>query len=346
MYNNVYQYAVCIECMTYNQSKYILYTLNSFVTQLTDFPYVILLVDDASIDGEQEVIKSYVNEQFDVDDPNVAYEKETEYATIKYAQHKVNKNCYIVILYLKYNHYQKKKQKSPYLESWRQVSKYAAVCEGDDYWTDPLKLQKQVDFMENNSSYGLVHTNFNFVDTENKVIDTPGNSLYRDLKSRISDGFIWDYLLVNPGFILTCTVLYRVDLFIPEERTFYDHGLFLMLSRQSKVHYLEEVTSSYRRNPNSIMMSQPKAVSNKMGLILLYQLYYYYAGNNKTNLYYRRSLRTQFRIIECYANILLRCSKEVMCEYRKLLYVFYKNPCVVLFLPFSMVYVALKKIAR
>lgn len=74
--------------------------------QNTDFPYVILLVEDASTDGTEMVISEYVNIHFNLSDTSISYTKETEYAKITYAQHKTNLNCFIVVMFLKYNHYQ------------------------------------------------------------------------------------------------------------------------------------------------------------------------------------------------------------------------------------------------
>ena len=66
MENTEYKYLVSVRCMTYNHAPYILDALNGFVMQKTTFPYVVQVVDDASTDGEQEVIRKYVAEQFDL----------------------------------------------------------------------------------------------------------------------------------------------------------------------------------------------------------------------------------------------------------------------------------------
>ena len=113
------KFKVTVSCMTYNQSKYITDAMNGFTMQQTDFPFVCTIVDDASTDGEQEVIRKYVEENFDFSEGSAAYSKETDYAFITYAQHKTNKNCYFAVLYLKENHYSQKKDKSPYLKEWR-----------------------------------------------------------------------------------------------------------------------------------------------------------------------------------------------------------------------------------
>lgn len=145
-------YLVRVNCMTYNQSAYITDTMNGFVMQQTSFPFVCTIVDDASTDGEQEVIRNFVEGNFDLQD-SVAYEKDTDYGHVSFVRHKTNRECYFAIVYLNENHY-RKKSKLPYLTEWMDT-KYVANCEGDDYWTDPLKLQKQVDFLEEHEDYSL-----------------------------------------------------------------------------------------------------------------------------------------------------------------------------------------------
>ena len=102
------KFKVSVRCFTFNQAKYIEDTMNGFVMQQTDFPFVCCIVDDASTDGEQDVIKKYMDMHFDYSPNSVSFEKETDYAYIHYAQHKENKNCYFAVLFLKENHYSKK----------------------------------------------------------------------------------------------------------------------------------------------------------------------------------------------------------------------------------------------
>lgn len=145
---NYPKFKVCVRCFTFNQAKYITDALNGFTMQQTDFPFVCCIVDDASTDGEQQVIMEYVQEHFDMSDASVSYRKETDYADITYAQHKENKNCYFAVLFLKENHYSQQKDKMPYLSEWRDNTEYEALCEGDDYWIHPQKLQMQVDSLD------------------------------------------------------------------------------------------------------------------------------------------------------------------------------------------------------
>lgn len=115
------KFKVTVSCMTYNQSKYITDAMNGFTMQQTSFPFVCTIVDDASTDDEQEVIRKYVEDNFDFSEGSVAYHKETDYANITYAQHKANKNCYFAVLYLKENHYSQSKDKMGYLSEWRDI---------------------------------------------------------------------------------------------------------------------------------------------------------------------------------------------------------------------------------
>ena len=153
------KFKVCCRCFTFNQAKYITDALNGFTMQQTSFPYVCTIVDDASTDGEQDVIHQYVEENFDFSEGSVAYHKETDYAHITYAQHKTNKNCYFAVLYLKENHYSQRKPKMGYLSEWRDGVEYEALCEGDDYWIYPLKLQIQVNYLECHQETQLVGSN-------------------------------------------------------------------------------------------------------------------------------------------------------------------------------------------
>lgn len=244
MINNKYKYLVGVQCFTYNQSKYILDALNGFVMQQTNFPFVVMVVDDASTDGEQDVIRKFVNEQFDITDTSIAYEKETDYAFITYAQHKTNKNCYISVLYLKENHYSQKKRKFPYLAEWRDNVKYEALCEGDDYWIDSLKLQKQVEFMEENDEYGLVYGKAkSYIQVKNEFGGIIGEN--------VSD--FEELMLFNN--IPTLTVLYRMaarenySSFVSEVSKSWlmgDYPLWLYIANNYKIHFIEDVFSVYR----------------------------------------------------------------------------------------------------
>lgn len=196
------KFKVCVRCFTFNQAKYITDAMDGFCNQQTDFPFVCCIVDDASTDGEQTVISNYLNEHFDVSNKDVAYNKETEYAWITFAQHTENKNCYFAVLFLKHNHYSIKKPKIPYLVEWRDNCEYEALCEGDDYWTCSTKLAHQVQILDSNSTYTLVHSKARiYYQEQNKFAGTVGK------------GFIKPIDLFLNNNICTLSTCYRVKLF-------------------------------------------------------------------------------------------------------------------------------------
>ena len=249
-----YKYMVGVVCMTFNQSKYILDALNGFVMQKTSFPYVVMVVDDASTDGEQKIIKDFISEQFDINDTKIAYEEETDYAYITYARHKTNLNCYIVAIYLKENHHSSRKKKLPYLTHWRDYSKYEALCEGDDYWIDSYKLQKQVDFMEMNSEYTMCHTSFRYYyESQQKFLKSKDILINQSI---INKGLTYENILTNYR-IQTVTVLYKhsyKNILSQEDPFLYGSGYFLMgdtplwygLFKKGKIGFIPDITSVYR----------------------------------------------------------------------------------------------------
>ena len=118
-----------IVCLAYNHKAFIREALDSFVMQKTNFPFEVIIHDDASTDGTSDIIREY----------------EAKYPDI------------IKPIYQTENQWGKK-------HIWRDIvlpfvrGEYVAMCEGDDYWTDPLKLQKQVDFLDAHSDYSVCTT--------------------------------------------------------------------------------------------------------------------------------------------------------------------------------------------
>ena len=243
---------VDVRCFTFNQSDYITDAMNGFCIQQTDFPYVCLIVDDASTDGEQELIRKYIKENFDLSEGSEAYREETEYAHIVYARHKSNQNCYFVVLFLKENHYSNPAlagEKMKYLGKWRDYCKYEAICEGDDYWIDPLKLQKQIDFLENHPDYGAVYTDFDgyMQETGEKV----------DMHIVPQNGWQFETMLHDKLNIWTLTTCFRKELLkhqpslSPVKYFTGDRLLFLTITSRTKVYCLNEKTAVYRILKNS-----------------------------------------------------------------------------------------------
>lgn len=239
------KFKVCVRCFTYNQSKYITDALNGFCMQETNFPFVCCVVDDASTDGEQEVINKYVEQHFNLEDTAVAYKKETDYAYITYAQHKTNKNCYFAVLLLKRNYYStgEGEKKMEYISEWLDNVEYEALCEGDDWWIEPKKLQMQIDFMDNNPEYGLCHTNYKYGKGKH-----PGRP---DVLP--NDDYSNGKFFSVQHHICTATTLIRIStykkipkLWVDKNWMMTDLCVWIELSQISKIKYLSNVTAYYR----------------------------------------------------------------------------------------------------
>lgn len=119
--NEIQEPFVSICCITYNQEKYIKDTIEGFLMQKTEFPFEIIIHDDASTDMTADIVREYEKKYPEKIKP--IFQKENQYS----------------------------KGVKPFLLPFKiSKGKYIAICEGDDYWTDSLKLQKQIAEMEKN----------------------------------------------------------------------------------------------------------------------------------------------------------------------------------------------------
>lgn len=216
---------VAIKCLTYNHGAYIRQCLDGFVMQKTDFTFIAIVHDDASTDNTADIIREYAEKYPDIIKP--IYETENQYSKHDGSLRRVVNNAI------------------------PKSVKYIAMCEGDDYWTDPLKLQKQIDFLERHPEYGLIHTNFK-TKTDRDVVQ-------RRKLLRIKSGNVFKPLIYGTyKSIGTLTVVYRKDLYdrIPKvfETKKYkmgDYPLFIEMSYYSKFKYLKHPTAVYRILQNS-----------------------------------------------------------------------------------------------
>lgn len=208
---------VSISTITFNHAKYIRQCLDGMLAQECDFRFEILIHDDASTDGTEEIIREYEEKHPDIIRP--LYEKENQWV--------------------------KGRRGSAVFNFPRAKGKYIALCEGDDYWIDPLKLQKQVDFLEANEDYGLVHTDFlKYIQKEDQ---------FEGLVIERHVGDIFEYL-IKGNEIGTLTALFRatllnsypIDAIDKEGFKMGDYPLWLHIAKHSKIGYLNDVTSVYR----------------------------------------------------------------------------------------------------
>ena len=208
---------VTISCTTYNHENYISDAIESFLMQKTNFEYEIIIHDDASTDRTADIIRDY-----EMKYPNLIkpiYQIENQYSK---GVHVGN----IIIDQAK--------------------GKYIAICEGDDYWTDPHKLQKQVDYMQSNPECSLcVHAGKLMSASRKKIISyyrpNKGNKLYE--VSEVIEG--------GGGLFLTNSMLFvnkltqqRPDFL--ENSPVGDYPLTINLSLQGTVFYMDEFMSAYR----------------------------------------------------------------------------------------------------
>lgn len=224
---------VSIVCTTYNHEKYIRQCLDGFIKQQVNFKYEILIHDDASTDKTAEIIREYEIKYPDLLKP--IYQIENQYS-----------------------------KRIPVMATYnypRVKGKYVAICEGDDYWIDPLKLQKQVDFLEKNPEYVMSHTSFRYYYELDKRFynskDVQVNPCYYLMLPEIILG---DYRVQTVTVLLRANVMKKVQesddfLFKSGYLMMGDTQLWYSMAQKGKIHFLPEQTAVYRVNQGSATRS-------------------------------------------------------------------------------------------
>ncbi|MDO5509779.1 MAG: GNAT family N-acetyltransferase [Weeksellaceae bacterium] len=208
---------VSIFVMVYNHEKYISDCLEGILKQKCNFPYNIVIGEDFSTDKSREIIERY----------NKNYP-----GKLKLLLHDKNIGAHA--------------NQMAILENCN--GKYIAICEGDDYWTDSGKLQRQVDFLENNSEYVLVAENSRIIDERHGTetlfaqFDSPRNITIEEM--------------IRGRKFHTATVLFkRSALFLPNNFSDFPFGdtiLFVTLAKKGSVKLLPNISTIYRRNQNGV----------------------------------------------------------------------------------------------
>jgi glycosyltransferase involved in cell wall biosynthesis len=226
-FNNIQM--VSVFCMVYNHEPYLHNCLEGFLMQKCDFNYQIVIGEDCSSDKSRTIILEYAQkcpEKFKL----LLHEKNVGAAE---NQKLIFENC---------------------------RGKYIAMCEGDDYWTDPYKLQKQVDFLENNKEYGLVHheADYFFQKSAKSV-----KNHHQTNKIFPSTGFVFEELLNNNN-IYTPTVMFKASLLkhfmgidenVRNKFLMGDYVMWLEFSQHCKFYYIPESMVTYRVLENSASKS-------------------------------------------------------------------------------------------
>ena len=208
---------VTICCITYNHAAYIRECLNGFLMQETNFKFEVVIHDDASTDETQSIIKEYCEKY-----PNV-------FSPIFQHVNQYSRGIKSII-------------QTFCVPKFR--GKYIAMCEGDDYWIDPYKLQKQVNFLESHPDYGMCYTKVKRYNQQNKkYIDVWGGA-----------NETMDKLLIE-NTIPTLTAVFHKAIYDkylteihPSKRGWLmgDYPIWLYFAQNSKIKFINETTGVYR----------------------------------------------------------------------------------------------------
>jgi glycosyltransferase involved in cell wall biosynthesis len=219
---------VSVCCITFNHVCFIKDAIDSFLMQESNFPFEIILHDDASTDGTTDIVKDY----------SARYPAIIK--SITQAENQFSRGGLI----------------NPRLVFPKAKGKYIALCEGDDYWIDKQKLQKQVSFLEANPDYVIAYTDCQPFDEEGEVNADFGGAR-RDLES---------IELKKATPIFTLTACFRnVIKDIPQDvmaARFGDLVLWSLLGQHGKGKYLSDVSPSMYRVHDGGIFSK-KSTSNK-----------------------------------------------------------------------------------
>ena len=245
-----YEFKVCTYCTTYNHAPYIVDAMNGFVMQKTTFPFVAIINDDASTDGEPDIIRNYLSDHF----CEPFRKEDTDEYSLICAKHRQNQNCFFVVFLLKYNHYSIKKDFYSYWTEWLDNSKYHAVCEGDDCWIRPEKLQLQCDFLDTHVDYSMCCHNAVVWNVASERVDN---------FSSIEEGELSSSTVISKWCAPTASLLYRKELTAYPEWLVKiysgDLALILRCLNAGRVFYFDRLMSIYRKN------SSVSSMSAKMG---------------------------------------------------------------------------------
>src|SRR5690554_2741106 len=246
------QITVSICCVTYNHGEYIKQALDSFLAQKTRFNIEILIHDDASTDNTPQIIEKI----------------EKKYPTI------------IKPIYQKENQFSKGIPISRTFNFPRARGKYIALCEGDDYWTDPYKLQKQVDFLEANKDFIICLHDTIEVNEKGEFLKHRSDNFnfINEKKPQIASEIPVDWFLRTRGnFIHTSSFLFRN---IISDLSFINTGkiisgdmlLLFLLLKNGRAQYLPESMSAYRHHPQGITKTPRKREKVLQSYLTLYRL--------------------------------------------------------------------------
>ena len=267
-----YQVMVSVYCLTYNHEKYIRDALEGFVSQKTDFAYEVLVHDDASTDSTAKIIREYAEKYPGIIKP------------ILQTENQYSKNVKIVKTII-----------TPLLRG-----KYIAICEGDDAWIDPNKLQKQFDFMELHPECSLcVHQAYkkNMTTGEQSLFNNEKKSRYYSTEEIICGG---------GGLFSTNSMFIRADVF--KNKPLYDMRVgtgdyqnMIHFALSGRCYFFSEPMSFYRLGVQGSWTQRcystttKKVAAQQLAIEMLEKADRYY--NNQYHSIFKKAIRIkQYRI--------------------------------------------------
>lgn len=256
---------VTIRCITYNHVNFIRDAIEGFLMQETTFPVEILIHDDASTDGTADIVRDY----------------EARYPRL------------IRAIYQTTNQFSQGKRVSDYLQEI-QKGKYIALCEGDDYWVDKNKLQKQAEFLEYNPDVAITYTNcqpFN----QYGLLDIDLGGSRRDLTAGE---------LLRSEAIFTLTVMYRNIIKFPPEFSIVGYGdksTWSLLGEFGAGKYLGDIKPSMYRIHEGGIHSAATSESKRLMRLRTFSgqmAYFERVGKSDIARYYRGRMLSELMLIE------------------------------------------------
>lgn len=238
---------VTVCCITYNHAKYVRQCLDSLVGQKTDFLYEILIHDDASTDGTADIIREYMNKYPEMFVPIL--EEENQYSQ--------GRRSILIQMMLK-----------------RARGKYFAVCEGDDFWCDPYKLQKQFKILETHEDCNICTHTVEVIKEDSS--DYGMNIPERDIPYGVMEGqTLINYIAYEDTHLFHTSSMFCRKQPIEDEveklpdfmlaTAAEDRVLFLLYGSKGNLFYLSETMSKYRIQSEGSWSSQ-NAGSRKRAL--------------------------------------------------------------------------------
>lgn len=238
---------VSVWCPTFNHESYIHICLDSILNQKTSFPFEIIVHDDASKDNTQKILLEY----------KIKYPDKIRLILQQRNMYSVDKTHLLKTMFKEVR------------------GKYFAICEGDDYWTDELKLQKQFDFLEEN-------LNYQFCGHKTKVVDDSGNYLrdFNDVAGRID---LIDAVIRKEPHTSSYFFRNNIHLKVPDDIPAGDVVLICESLLKGPGYVLPDNMSSYRLH--GLGLYSPEDENNKILVTIKLQLYIYrvYKVNRRKN---------------------------------------------------------------